>query len=249
MLLSHPKRFIYLKTTKTGGTSVEIFLEPYCRPAESGEPRHHQDAIISHVGIVGYRGKQPKGQTWWNHMPGIQVRELVGERIWGEYYKFCIVRNPFDRMVSQWWMIMPAELRPRASVDMGFARERFSRWVEEGRGLTIDRNVYLIDGKPCTDRILRYENMKRDLQSLCKDLELDPDVSRLGTYKSEFRARKEPYMDYYTERARLAVENLFGYELDYFGYAFETRSEEECTRGSDQSSRGGDPPCSLRARI
>jgi Sulfotransferase family len=246
MLVSHPKKFIYLKTTKTGGTSVEIFLEPYCRPAESGEPQHHQDAIVSHVGIVGYRGKQPKGQIWWNHMPGTRVRELVGERIWAEYYKFCIVRNPFDRMVSQWWMTLPAELRPQASADMGFARERFSKWVEEGRGLTIDRNVYLIDGKPCTDRILRHENLKAELAGLCKYLGLDLDVAKLGSYKSGFRARKEHYTDYYTDKARQIVEHVFRYELDHFDYAFEEKSGRD---RFDQSNRGGDPICSLRAQI
>lgn len=220
MLVSHPKKFIYLKTTKTGGTSVEIFLEPYCRPPGSGEPQHHQDAIVSDVGIVGYRGKQPKGQVWWNHMPGAQVRELVGEKVWGEYHKFCIVRNPFDRMVSQWWMNLPAQFRPRASAEMDFARTVFSKWVEEGQQLTVDRNVYLIGGKQCTDRILRYENLKPELEALCRDLNLDLDVAKLGTYKSEFRARPEAFAAYYTPSARGIIENVFRYELDEFGYSF-----------------------------
>ena len=32
MLVSHARKFIYTKTLKTAGTSVEVFLEPYCRP-------------------------------------------------------------------------------------------------------------------------------------------------------------------------------------------------------------------------
>lgn len=220
MLLSHPKKFIYLKTTKTGGTSVEIFLEPYCRPEGSGKPEHYQNAIVSDAGVVGYRGKQPQGQTWWNHMPGEDVRKLVGDKIWGEYHKFCIVRNPFDRVVSQWWMFMPEEFRARAAADMGFTKSLFSKWVEAGQGLPIDRQVYLIGGEPCTDRILRYENLKPELAALCKDLKLDADVATLGTYKSEFRARPESYSAYYTPSARSVVEKVFRYELDAFGYSF-----------------------------
>ena len=30
MLISHRKQFIYTKTYKTAGTSVEVYFEPYC---------------------------------------------------------------------------------------------------------------------------------------------------------------------------------------------------------------------------
>lgn len=59
MLLSHSKRFIYLKTGKTAGTSVEIFFQPYCLPEEHichHTPTHTMEETISEAGIVGYRG-------------------------------------------------------------------------------------------------------------------------------------------------------------------------------------------------
>ena len=35
MLVSHSKKFIFLKTMKTAGASVEIYLERYCVPLDA----------------------------------------------------------------------------------------------------------------------------------------------------------------------------------------------------------------------
>lgn len=220
MLVSHLKKFIYLKTKKTGGTSVEIFLEPYCRN-DGGTPEHYGPAIVSDAGIVGYRGLDLRGQTWWNHMPGTQVRHLIGEDIWSRYHKFCIVRNPFDRLVSHWWMRVPSQLRPKVSGDIGFARAEFSNWIETSPDLPTDRDIYLVSGRPCTDRILRYETLQEDLATLCQDLRIDADPGTMGRYKGEFRARPESYHAYYSPAARATVEKKYAFEIGEFGYSFE----------------------------
>ena len=56
MLISHPKRFIYTKTVKTAGTSVEVYFEPWCREEDpSRRIRHRIDAIESAASNVGFR--------------------------------------------------------------------------------------------------------------------------------------------------------------------------------------------------
>ena len=93
MLLSHPYRFISLKTVKTGGASVEIYFERYCvDPALYRGEQHNGAAIVSSWGVIGERGSAD--ETWYNHMPASRVRELVGEDVWSGYFKFCVVRKP-----------------------------------------------------------------------------------------------------------------------------------------------------------
>lgn len=221
MLISHPKRFIYLKTRKTGGTSAEIFLEKYCKPPElAEEENHYGPALISEHGVVGFRGVTTDGQTWYSHMPAERVRDLVDPEVWADYLKFCIVRNPFDRMVSYFWMMVPPNLRAPASADMAAARTIFSQWALSAQQLPSDRHIYLIDGKPCVDRMLRYEKFDEELASVCAHLGLDADLARLGRYKSEFRARKESYRDYYSPEARARVEREFAADLEMLGYSF-----------------------------
>lgn len=100
MLISHRNKFIFTKTAKTAGTSIELYFEPYCMPEGSWSPSHARDEYIGDTGIIGYRGTNPKGRTWFNHMSARRIRQLVGDDVWNSYYKFSIIRNPFDRLVS-----------------------------------------------------------------------------------------------------------------------------------------------------
>ena len=98
MLVSHAKKFIFTKTAKTGGTSVEVAFQRYCAPPnsdlDSGEPS------VTEYGIVGARGKNAQTATWWNHMSARQIKHQLGDNVWDEYFKFSIVRNPYDKVVS-----------------------------------------------------------------------------------------------------------------------------------------------------
>lgn len=223
MLVSHSKKFIFLKTIKTGGTSVEIFLEPFCRPPGS-LVEHHGPAQVSEAGIVGARGPDATSQQWYNHMPASRLRELLPPDVWAGYHKFTIVRNPFDRLVSFWWMQVQRtapEAHQRAATDMEFARAQFSGWIVRTSKLPSDRKIYTIDGLPVTDRMLRYERLNDDLTTLCADLNLDADIASLGRYKSEFRQRTEPFQAYYSPEARARVQTDQAAELADNQYAFD----------------------------
>ena len=48
MLISHRKQFIYTKTAKTAGTSVESYFEKYCMPEGKWQFSH------GHRRLLGY---------------------------------------------------------------------------------------------------------------------------------------------------------------------------------------------------
>src|SRR5690242_16177876 len=102
MLVSHTKQFIYLKTTKTAGTSVEIFFQPFCLSPDHpcySSPTHEMNEVISNYGIVGYRGPQPIPKVaFYNHMAAVEIKKWIGSEIWDHYFKFCVIRNPFDKI-------------------------------------------------------------------------------------------------------------------------------------------------------
>jgi len=54
VLVSHRLRFIYTKTAKTGGTSVESYVDD-CMPEGEWSASHARDAHESPEGIVGRR--------------------------------------------------------------------------------------------------------------------------------------------------------------------------------------------------
>jgi hypothetical protein len=68
VLVSHRKKFIFLKTSKTAGTSVEAFFERHCVDDTQWECKHHRDESVSTAGIVGYRGPKQESAIYYNHM-------------------------------------------------------------------------------------------------------------------------------------------------------------------------------------
>jgi hypothetical protein len=226
MLLSHLKRFIYLKTVKTAGTTIEVYFERYCVPPGSYEgERHVTAAAITPSGIIGSRGPDQRHRVWHNHMPAKRVRELVGEDIWTSYFKFCAVRNPFDKVVSHFWF----ELQPDARECLRMApfdevRLTFGRWVRHAQ-LPLDSRVYCIDGISAVDDVVRYEHLVTDLERICVRLGLPWEGQRLGHYKSDRRVRREPFQSYYDRDAEDLVANCYRWEIERFGYAQPCQNE------------------------
>jgi hypothetical protein len=220
MLLSHRHRFIYTKTVKTAGTSVEIYFEDACLPPDSDVIRGHAiPETVTDAGIVGYRGVDPGASRYYNHMPASDVRTLVGPAVWDSYFKFCVVRNPFDKLVSLWWVIVHADPRyPDIVEDFSAIRTEFSNWCSHSAARAVDRDKYLIDGQVAMDYFIRYESLVADMKHVCDHVGFPFRPDRLGQYKSGLRASPLPSADYYEPAAARAVRDVFGWELDYFRY-------------------------------
>src|SRR5579863_5150628 len=151
MLISHVRKFIYLKTIKTGGTSVEIYFEPWCIDPTKRAGEDIRDAESSQWGVVGSRGEQ-NDPIWYNHASARQIRELIGEALWREYYKFCVVRNPFDKVVSCFWFTRSTPVREvLKNADFCAVRKTFAEWIRLA-ALPLDRSIYTIGDHALVDR-------------------------------------------------------------------------------------------------
>lgn len=219
MLISHKNKFIYTKTFKTGGTSIESYFEPCCMPDGAWTLCHERDEYVSETGIIGFRGaKLPEGCRWWNHMPAARIRELIGEATWAAYFKFCVVRNPFDKAVSAYYFFRRNSISGEAR-DIDRERADFEAWLESP-GPPIDRDKYLIDGTFCLDEVVRYEQLAGDLERVCRRLEVPWEPARLPTFKTGYRPPHARVEALYNERSRRLVEAAYAFELDHFRYAF-----------------------------
>ena len=121
-------------------------------------------------------------------MPALRVLELAGKDIWNSYLKFCVIRNPFDKVVSWFWHSVTDRIRAELiGVDFSVVRNTFENWLAAGN-FPEDRFIYTIGGAPAMDEFVRYERLHSDLQSLCRRLDIPWQPERLGRYKSEYRA-------------------------------------------------------------
>ncbi len=91
MIVSHRHRFIFAAIPKTGTHSVRGALREHMGPDD-----------IEQVGLfVNSRFPYPElAQIRHGHLGLRQVRPHLGDDVFGSYFKFAFVRNPFDRFVS-----------------------------------------------------------------------------------------------------------------------------------------------------
>lgn len=128
MIISHKYRFVFIKTTKVGGTSLELKLDKLCAPddifpphwqEEKGFNSRNQKGIFNPIPeiamrIKGCRSLRNAGiiRTWENliagekffeSIPAWQLKCRIPKKIWDGYYKFTIERNPWDKCVSRYF--------------------------------------------------------------------------------------------------------------------------------------------------
>jgi hypothetical protein len=236
MIVSHQHRFIFLKTKKTAGTSVEVFLSGIAGPdaivtpeypEEPGHvPRNHRGAwnynflpaMLADPGLPGSFLRHPRGRLglyrhYWNHMPAWLARAKLGEEIWDGYFKFCFERNPWDKVVSLYWWYMR---------DNGWFERTtgtpptLDEFIDDRRGLeSSDWHLYAIDNEIAVDAVGKYENLVGDLRSMLGGIGVTAEIE-LPQAKSSHRKRDD------SERlSRQSVERigrLFHREIEAFGY-------------------------------
>lgn len=219
MLISHSHRFIYIKTKKTAGTSVEVVLQRYCLPAGI-EVSEKTDAIVSDAGVVGARlFEGPLTPDWYNHMPALEIADKVGPEIWNRYTKLCVVRNPWDKLVS-WYYYHNAD-RATSMTAPQIAAD-FRRWLPDH--LMTDAHLYRhVDGRLAVDFVLRFESLASDLAEAFRRLGIEDPPPPLPRLKGGYRRHPDGlrnYRDYYDAPTQKMVGALYAVEIAELGYQF-----------------------------
>jgi hypothetical protein len=230
MIISHKHKFIFIKTTKTAGTSIEIALSKFCGDEDIITPITPADERIR--SYLGYRGPQnylppisdngsgdaakaqglrKKKCRFFNHSPAKQVRRCLGESVWNSYYKFCFERNPWDRFISLYYWHCRSEPRPTISafLDSDMPLKLKKRGFE----------LYTINGEIAVDRVCLYENLTEELENIRLRLGL-PEKLEIPRAKATFRKDRRSYRDILNEAQATKIGALFSEEITLFNYEF-----------------------------
>ncbi len=221
MIISHEHRFIFVKTRKTAGTSIEVLLSsliepdaivtPIEPPVEGHHPRNFErpDSLVATVRNrrnVHARNDLARDRWFHNHIPARMIRERLGKRRFESYYKFAFERDPWDKVVS--WFYFRTR---NGDTDLGF-----EEWIQREH-LPRDWGKYTIDDEIAVDFVGRFEHLASDLATALAAVGLDASGS-LTREKGNLRPVAAATPVTHTEATIARIAEVFHREIAQFGY-------------------------------
>lgn len=218
MRISHRHRFLFLSYPRTASRSVRRVLDRF--------------SDIASVNITRISQEHP----FYHHMPAKEAKRIFAEADWDwfQYRRFCVVRNPFTRVVSLYHHHLSMRKRgapglapiPKIKALIKYSLKQtptFKEYVlslnrQHRLALPLDEFILADDSSHLVDDILRFEELPDELPRYLQQLGIQiapEEIPRVGS------SRIRSYEEYYDEETRSFVEHLYQYEIDRFGYSFE----------------------------
>jgi Sulfotransferase family len=157
------------------------------------------------------------------HLTVKDIINQIGFEKWNSAYKFSIVRNPWDKVVSQY------KYRERTNqTGMGKRKIGFNDWVQKTLGENKDRFYYdepkmflpqvewlkNYSGEIELNEIFRFENLNATIGKLSEVLGFKVVLPHLN------KTPGTPYKEFYNEKTVEIVADWYKEDLDFFGYKF-----------------------------
>ena len=242
LIVCNNHQFIFIKTRKTAGTSVEIALSRNCGPGDivttlsekRGEedlrreeggfgPDRWQKGVFEHRGarewrrLIKYGERAPRFER---HATASDVRRVLGEHVWDSYYCFTVERNPWDRAVSRYWW--DCGKGRRSDLSQAPPLSDYLRHLADEKPFKLSNwEHYAIDEHILVDRVLLFENLQADLDDLRGRLMLPASLSLpRSRAKGTSRPPSQNYRDVLSRQDRDLISRVRAREIEAFGYEF-----------------------------
>jgi len=161
------------------------------------------------------------------HTPYFEYQKANKQKF-DDYFKFCFVRNPWDRLLSTYLFLKKGGLNAQ---DEKWAKNNISQyetfnefvtsWVNETNIMQwihfYPQHYFVCDGdlNIMVDYVGRQERIDEGYDFVCKKLGMENNLlSKVNT------TQHKHYSFYYSEEAKQIVEKVYHKDIELFGYEF-----------------------------
>ena len=210
-MLSKRHQFVFVHVPKTGGGSITAELQT----------------------LYG------EGEKLRTHLTAAEYRNFLGPSLFQKYHTWAVVRNPYERFISEYhwrkhWMLRK-ERQQAAAVsieDLALNMERYN--FCDRKHILSQYDMTHVDGK-CVCEIYRYE---QGLGNILKHATRQIGQGRIthdGTmsiHKHDVRIDRRPYYEQLSEAAIDALSQRYRIDFETFGYEFHKKTDRHFIRGT-----------------
>ena len=213
-MINHRLKTIYIHIPKTGGTSIETTLCP--RGNELYGFEDQQGNYIKNAdGLKMLADNKELRLTCLQHISADQIKNRYNSNIWSDYYKFTVVRNPWDLLVSHYSYTIQTnriDILERHNLN---TESKFKDYVKKVN-LPLQVNYVTNNaGELIVDHVCRFENLQQDFDIVCNKI----GISRQQLPHKNATKHKH-YIEYYDYETREIVAEKCAKDIEYFDYTF-----------------------------
>lgn len=197
---------VYIHIPKTGGTSFKKVFEPFINTdivtEQSKIIKYQKNYYTNDLSVINFEISN-----------ALRNKEALGDEVWKNAFKFTLVRNPWDRYVSNWkWLTRKERLFPKKGwhargwqgMDGQITFENFVKQIQACYYELTPWHLYwhdkwhirnqiehIVDNNDniIVDYIGRFENIENEYRFICKKIGLDnlelPHLNHDGHYSGE----------------------------------------------------------------
>ncbi len=194
-------------------------LKAFCR---SLEDRWARDYLFVHINKTGGSSVERALNLHFGHVTALEQRSALGNRLWENKFSFAFVRNPWDRVVSQFHYRRERDLTGLRSQEV-----EFREWI----GLVFaDRNPLYLDkarmfmpqvewiadgqGNIMVDYVGRFERLEEDFGEVCRR------IGREAVLPHVKASTRSHYREYFDDATADLVGRWYAADVERFGYCF-----------------------------
>ena len=209
MLISDSHQFVFVHIRKAAGTSLRQILQ------QVSLPKNNQlwFKLLSRNGFAVDYHKH----SFRKHANLVEAERSMPADKFKQYFKFAVVRNPWDRLVSEYEYIktQPTHSRFKKLSAMPFVE--FIDYQSQRYDAHQVNALKLKNGQLGCDFIGKLETLEQSLKVV--GAKIDVDFSALPHIN---QVQRRDYRTYYDEASRGRVEKLWQADIEAFQYDFES---------------------------
>jgi hypothetical protein len=212
MIISHKYKFIFVAIPKVAGHSIRRSLRPFMGKSD-----------LEQVGLFEKKKFPYKdlADIDYGHISCKQIKPVLEPGVWGDYYKFTFVRNPWDRYISSCFFKYASsykfKLQPEKYLRQIIEKEKYKEKIhfDDQSDFICDENDRLM-----VDFVGRYERINQDFQTICDEVGINIDP-RSHVLQWVNNSQHLKYTEYYDQKLIDMVGELYQRDVRNFEYCYE----------------------------
>lgn len=201
MPISHQHQCIFIHIPKTGGQSI-----------------HHIINTHTEKELVGYSSNFIE----LTHLNALKIQELFPNEF-NSYFKFSIVRNPYDRIVSEYVFSLKKRYRlylPQFNLSFKKFVQKISEIDQNNQkhmciNHIIPQYEFIYHHDKClVDYIGKFEDFQNSIKYIQDQLHVNVETQHLN------KTVHKPYEKYFDKETKEIIYNMYQKDFELFNYSF-----------------------------